>query len=315
VTRLVLLVVCALVAVACGRSREAAPRHEDAAVKAAPTDARPRPRPDADELSRMAHVPAGDFVAMCVRGVVEFSDYDGRCYQREFGTRRIFVDEFYIDRTEVTVAEYRVCVEVGACSEPKTGPPDAYDRCDPTKDGPLHLWNWGRPGREDHPINCVTAHQAASYCAWRKMHLPTALQWEKAARGLDGPAFPWGNEPPTCDRANIAAPRSFDSCTEGTWPVGSQPAGASPYGLLDMAGNVAELVTESTVPIDLEEIEDFWMATMGGSFRSGQATLLTWYRDGSDIAHDVIGFRCAYQPSWGAPSSDDQRQPRRPAGR
>ncbi|RME43920.1 MAG: hypothetical protein D6795_18690 [Deltaproteobacteria bacterium] len=136
--------------------------------------------------------------------------------------REITLDAFWIDRTEVTVGAYRACVNAGVCAEPAHG----------------QYCNWGVPGREDHPINCVSWKDAVDFCAWEGKELPTEAEWEKAARGTDGRKYPWGNEEPHCDRGN------FDDCVGSTTAVGSYPAGASPYGALDMAGNVEEWVAD-----------------------------------------------------------------------
>jgi formylglycine-generating enzyme required for sulfatase activity len=105
-----------------------------------------------------------------------------------------------------------------------------------------HAWSGGRPpaGREDHPVVLVSHADAAVFAAWlsgetgRRWRLPTALEWEKAARGPDGRRFPWG------DRWDPARLNSHDAGPFDTLPVGGYPEGASPYGLLDAAGQVFE---------------------------------------------------------------------------
>jgi formylglycine-generating enzyme required for sulfatase activity len=143
-TRLVALGVSALLAIASCGSRDAAPRRDhDAAL--VPADAAPPPSPSADELARMAHVPAGDFVALCVEGFP--SGGERLCTDRHFGITRVFVDEFYLDKTEVTVAEYRACVEAGVCTEPAFGDRRVIGRCDPAKDDDWHRQNRFRRAR------------------------------------------------------------------------------------------------------------------------------------------------------------------------
>jgi formylglycine-generating enzyme required for sulfatase activity len=111
--------------------------------------------------------------------------------------------------------------------------------------------------RPAHPINCVDWDQAMAYCRWKGKRLPTEAEWEYAARGNDGRIFPWGNEAPSAKRLNVCgsecaamAKRELsaewpayyndDDGWAATAPVGSYPEGASPFGALDMAGNVAE---------------------------------------------------------------------------
>ena len=101
-----------------------------------------------------------------------------------------------------------------------------------------------RPAAGEHPVTWVDADDAAAFCAWLGVRLPTEAEWEKAARGEDGRIYPWGDEPPDAARAVFGARRHG----AGPSPVGSAPAGASPYGLLDMAGNVWEWVSSAYAP-------------------------------------------------------------------
>lgn len=101
---------------------------------------------------------------------------------------------------------------------------------------------WQRPkGQDDetiakanHPVTHVSWQDAVAFCRWARVRLPSEVEWEKAARGTDRRLFPWGNAPPGATRCN------FDFIVGDTTPVGNYPLGASPYGLLDMLGNVRE---------------------------------------------------------------------------
>ena len=161
----------------------------------------------------MVSVPAGTFLRGSSSG-----DAD------EKPQRRVYLSAFSIDKHEVTVAQYRRCVRGGRCSKAKTGT----------------YCNWSQSGRGQHPLNCVNWAQAKAYCAWAGKRLPTEAEWEKAARGTDGRTYPWGNAQASCQRAVMREGGS--GCgKKSTWPVGSKsPAGDSPYGAQDMAGNVWE---------------------------------------------------------------------------
>jgi formylglycine-generating enzyme required for sulfatase activity len=122
---------------------------------------------------------------------------------------------FDIDVTEVTQAAYAACVAATACSEPSN--------------------NYDPEGTPTLPVRNVTWDQAVAFCTWAGKRLPSEAEWEKAARGTDGRLFPWGNDGEfDCDNANT------DQCGELVQPVGTASDGASPYGALDMAGNVWE---------------------------------------------------------------------------
>ena len=165
----------------------------------------------------MVGVLAGPFMMGCNHEV----DWD--CSVSEDPYHQVHIGTFEIDATEVTVLEYGGCVvDFGACSQPSTS---------------LSGCNWGQ-GKPDHPVNCVDWFQAKAYCEWAGKRLCTEAEWEKAARGLDGRVYPWGNEEPACEHAVIP------ECSDSSQPVGTKPAGASPYGLLDMAGNVREWVQD-----------------------------------------------------------------------
>ena len=173
----------------------------------------------------MVMVPAGKFWMGCAPSET----------RRECGGirgREVFVDTFYIGKTEVTVARYSNCVQAGACTSEHLN--------EQTIDGKTFSknknCNWGHVGRDHHPINCVNWYQAKAFCSWIGKQLPTEAQWEKAARGSDRRIYPWGNQEPTCEYAIMDMGCGRDS----TWPVGALPRGASPYGVLDASGNVYE---------------------------------------------------------------------------
>jgi formylglycine-generating enzyme required for sulfatase activity len=183
----------------------------------------PNATPNEDDKPTTGEVPSGTFWMGCNEAV------DGDCETREYPYHEVTLSTFEIDKREVSVGEYRACVNDGACTEP----PVCADLC-----------NWGTGDREDYPINNINWHQANAYCAWAGKRLCTEAEWEKAARGDDGRLFPWGNQALSCDRAVMDAGGGAGCGRGGTLPVGSKPDGASPYGMFDMSGNVWEWVAD-----------------------------------------------------------------------
>lgn len=157
----------------------------------------------------MVYVPAGEFL-MGSAGSDSEADRD------ETPQHVVYLDAFWIDRTEVTNDMYRQCVQAGGCTEPS------------------HSRRYALDGYGNHPALGISWRQAFEYCAWAGRRLPTEAEWEKAARGTDSRLYPWGNEAPDASRLN------FDHIVNDTTEVGSYPSGASPFGALDMAGNVWE---------------------------------------------------------------------------
>ena len=194
------------------------------------------------------------------------------------------VTSFMISKSEVTVAQYRACVEDGRCDVPRTG-----STC-----------NWEVDGRDDHPINCVSWDQAKRYAEWIGARLPTEAEWEYAARsgGLDR-EYPWGNTEPTCDLAVIVG------CGSGTQPVCSRTAGNSEQGLCDLAGNVWEWVEDDWhddyrgAPVDGSAWVDDPRASVrvrrGGSWGNSplSARVAYRFRDVPSYRVDALGFRVA----------------------
>ncbi len=155
---------------------------------------------------------------------------DGKGNPDEQPAHRPRLKSFSIDRTEVTNAEYARCVAARACSAPLAST---------SKTRPRYF---GDRRFDRFPVANVSWHQAAEFCRWAGGRLPTEAEWEKAARGdKDRRTYPWGDRRPDCSLANFGGP---DGCGGDTAEVGGRPAGRSPYGALDMAGNVWEWVSD-----------------------------------------------------------------------
>ena len=184
----------------------------------------------------------------------------------------VVVDGFEIDLTEVTVGSYQACIEAGKCSPPGTG-----GAC-----------NWNKLGRDRHPINCVDWSQAVAYCGFVRKRLPTEQEWEHAARGPDGQEYPWKAGPP-----------GDQLCwnRQGTCAVGRFPAGASPFGALDMAGDVREWTATTYCPSEEgNECKDDRKVIRGGGWNNVKAEHVRAQARSSEqvvARHDDVGFRCA----------------------
>lgn len=214
-----------------------------------------------------------------------FTMGDAKAKDHRAPARKVTVSPFCIDKTEVTTTAWRACEASGAC------PRIERDT----------LCNVDDDAYADHPINCVTWEGADAFCRSVGKRLPTEAEWEAAARGTDGRRWPWGNARPTIRHAHWT--------TGGKWrtrtaKVGSYPRGASPFGVLDMAGNVCELVADHYGPYpDRDEVDPSgpdsgaYRICRGGSLnnRDGDALSATFrrmgYRPGS--TDELTGVRCA----------------------
>jgi len=155
-------------------------------------------------------------------GVLHMGGYDVRAAPDEFPAHDVTLDAYWMDQLEVTNAMYALCVNAGVCDLPQNL-------------GTARIANYfGNSEFKDYPVVYVTWGQAKTYCEWANRRLPTEAEWERAARGDDLRTFPWGEDKPDWRFAN------FNMLVTDTSRVGSYAMGASPFGVLDLAGNVAE---------------------------------------------------------------------------
>jgi iron(II)-dependent oxidoreductase len=242
---------------------------------------------EARDSTELVRVPAGSFL---------MGSNDGP--EDERPQHQVTVGEFFIDRTPVTNGQFALFLNAVG---PKGRNGERYFDTDDA-DARIHrrVDQWlAEKGSENHPVVEASWHGAAAYCAWAGKRLPTEAEWEKAARGTDGRKYPWGNEPPDRSRAH------FGAGWNDFKPIGSFPKGASPYGVLDLAGNGWEWVSSAYVaypynPRDGREdlTREQVRGTRGGGQDSSPEELTTTHR-GRHVSrnfrsgHHNIGFRCA----------------------
>jgi serine/threonine-protein kinase len=197
------------------------------------------------------------------------------------------LDAFWIDETEVTNRMYALCVQTGACLPPQNE--SSYTREMYYTDAQY----------ADYPVIYVSWQDSNAYCKWAGRVLPSEAQWEKAARGSDGRLYPWGNQPPNQNLLNNVNVSFLDD----TMQVGSYPQGASPYGALDMAGNVWEWTAEWFNPYpggDISASEYYgqiFRVLRGGSFVDA-ADATTRYANDPELRMHDIGFRCVLSATF-----------------
>ncbi len=248
----------------------------------------------------MVYVPAGKFVMGSMAGLTD-----------EQPAHTVYLDAYWLDRTEVTNSMYGSCVKAGACVKPAS------------------LIYYSDPDYSNHPVAFVSWVNAGDYCSWAGRRLPTEAEWEKAARWDPKHnaqlTYPWGNEY-DCKLGNFDDETEIDASLmpdksvncDGyvrSAPVGSFPQGASPYGALDMGGNVWEWVHDAFIEVDpfnaslknyyaispasnpqgVDPTITEYRGMRGGSwswtFGEGRAAYRLWY--GKDDKYDSVGFRCA----------------------
>jgi formylglycine-generating enzyme required for sulfatase activity len=280
----------------------------------------PAPQPKSTASITVKYVPAGAFLRGSDTGTLPFED-------DETPQREIYLDAFWIHHTEVTNAQYKRFVDASGYDEPRHWSEDGWDWRQGANPGDE---SWGRSlrtwprdwqdglfsvGRADHPVVGINWYEADAYCHWlaedtgSPYHLPTEAEWEKAARGVDGRIYPWGNDwDPAHANCALGGPSQIV-------PVGQySPSGDSFYGVADMAGNVYEWVADwydggyyegspdSNPPGPESSSGGAWVnhrVMRGGSWRTTPEFTRTPQRHSmvASYASDDVGFRCAYSAS------------------
>lgn len=274
------------------------PTQTPAAIPASPT-IEPTSAPETVKIS-----PKDGMTQIFIpEGVFTMGGMDVHRKDNELPEHDVYLSAYWMDQVEVTNGMYDLCVQAGACRPP------AQVRSDNRAE------YFGNPEFQDYPVVLVTWFDANAYCQWAERRLPTEAEWERAARGDDKRNFPWGDELPNQYNSNAL------NIVGDTTRVGSYAEGASPFGVSDMAGNVAEWVAdryrpdyysvspfENPIGPDESAVFNDLRVVRGGSFQDdwtrlrlanrnflagpnpfAQPTEDTYYRSSSVL----IGFRCA----------------------
>jgi formylglycine-generating enzyme required for sulfatase activity len=217
---------------------------------------------------------------------------------------RVFVKDFWIDRTKVTNAEFAAFLDASGLTSA-----DGERRFDDDDaDARIHrvAGRWiADAGYEGHPAVEVSWFGARDYCAWKGQRLPTEAEWEKAARGDDRRPYPWGSAAPTPERAIFG--RSFNA----TAPTGGRPEGRSPYGVEDLLGNLREWTATALRPYPYgnadgrERFSGQGRVVLRGASHDDPVEALSvtrrhsYDRRGAAAGHHHVGFRCATSEDLG----------------
>jgi formylglycine-generating enzyme required for sulfatase activity len=282
-----LAIALALVALAAARARGAEPIGEEGEPEepgssaAAASSSLPPPSPHVEpkrgviEQDGMIRLPGGSF---------SMGSVDSHAPPNERPAHVVKVKPFWIDRTEVSVGAYRACVMGGRCAVPaRTSTKCTYPMDDP-----------------ELPVSCVTWLDAEAFCRFQKKRLATEAEWEFAARGATGAAYPWGGRRTSCAlAATLVRDTDYAHPCSGSRParVGSHPSGATAYGVQDLSGNVEEWVSDYYA----EHLA--YVAPRAGSSRvlrgggwlsapsASRTTTRNW--GSASEAGPNVGFRCA----------------------
>jgi len=238
-------------------------------------------------------------IALCKKDIV-FDEYCDKAFLNETEAHEVMVSAYSVDRTEVTVAAYRRCVELGRCAEPP------------------YASGGQRFDRRDYPVTLVSWNDADDYCRFVGGRLPTEAEWERAARGAEGRQFPWGdlyNKRVSnhgalgIDNGALGIENTDDS--DGFLelaPVASFPSGRTPDGIDDLAGNVEEWVADAVDDLfnahysAVSEVNPkgvpagLFRGVRGGSYQAGAAWLrgaTRSFRPGTERL-PFRGFRCVH---------------------
>ena len=242
---------------------------------------------DSKDVS-MILVPEGEFTMGSENGNTD-----------EKPAHNVYLESYYIDKYEVTNSLYSVCVNSGICLPPENfrsfgGLDYYYDK-----------------SKVDYPVIYVDWNSAVTYCEWRGARLPTEAEWEKAARGSDSRIYPWGSSIPDsrngCNYANYTYHSWGGNCSLDGSAVGQTALGKSPYGVYDMAGNVAEWVadwyspkyySESSYKNPLGPTTGTQKIVRGGSWYDNASSIRIFLRSQRlpDDVNPLVGFRCASNP-------------------